>query len=189
MQKSKTWKILAMITVALVLVVALAGCNSTSNSKIRKQVDNQQEHYDMVQPIPSFDYSIPRDILTQIYKVVTTEARNTYTLIQSMTGEVIFYGPSLGYGIPVDTQLTNPLCTYGDFTDSAVIEQAEPNGLFSSKNTDGTWVLFVDDNGDVTPVYTEQKVTTFPYAVIQSADGVWVRADNKPASFTIDVSE
>ncbi len=64
-------------------------------------------------------------------------------------------------------------------------EEAEPTGLFSSKNTDGTWVLFVDTNGDIAPIYTEHKVTTFPFAVKKSSDGSWVRADEMPSSFTI----
>jgi len=157
---------------------------NTSDRADREIVNNQQEHYAKVQPLPFFDYSIPRDVVIQIYKVVTAEARSTYTIIESITGETKFHGPSIGYGIPTDTQLTNPIKYERE---GATIEQAEPTGLFSSKNTDGTWVLFVDSNGDIAPIYTEHKVTTFPFAVKKSADGSWVRADNKVASFTIEL--
>jgi len=183
-------KLTAILLVSvLILALVLSGCTGGADSADRALVDDQQEHYAKVQPLPFFDYSIPRDVVIQIYKVVTAEARNTYTIIESITGETKFHGPSIGYGIPTDTQLTNPTKTAGDFKDSTAIEQAEPTGLFSSKNTDGTWVLFVDDNGDIAPIYTEHKVTTFPFAVKKDGDGGWTRADEEPASFTITIGE
>jgi len=187
----KARNVLAYIFIPMLALILLGnGCGgSEAERKDRKLVDQQQRHYQRTQTIPFFDYSIPRDIYTQIYAVVCTEARATYTVIESVTGETKFHGPSLGYGIPADTNLTNPLQpAYGRHDDSgAVIEQAEPNGLFSSQNTDGTWVLFVQADGSITPVYTEHKVTTYPF-VVKKVDGEWVRADDKPASFTVDVS-
>jgi len=182
--------LLVMALVIVFSIILVMGCDASAQTKDRALVNDQQEHYAMVQPLPFFDYSIPRYVLTQIYEVVATEARSTYTIIESMTGETKFHGPSLGYGIPVDTQLTNPLMSsYTNSSGGVTIEQPEPNGLFSSKNTDGTWVLFVDNNGDVTPIYTEHKVTTFPFAVIKSADGSWVRAGNEPATLTIELPQ
>lgn len=175
------------VVVGLVAMLILsAGCLETNQqTKDSKVVNKQNAHYAKVQPIPFYDYSIPRDVLTQIYNVVTQEARNTYTVIASITGEVQFFGPSVGYGIPADVQLTNPQMRTGGGT----VAQAEPNGLFSSNNTDGTWVLFVNPDGTISPTYTEQKVTTYPYVVTQNRNGVWVRADNQPASFTVDLNE
>ena len=174
-----------------ILAMFTFGCEweGGQEAEDRKIVENQQDHYAKVQPLPFYDYSIPRDIVIQIYNVVTQEARSTYTVIESITGETKFHGPSLGYGIPADVQLTNPLKPAFPWRDSGIIEQAEPNGLFSSKNTDGTWVLFVDKNGDITPVYTEHKVTTFPYAVKKAPDGSWVRADQKKASLTVKIKK
>ena len=111
-------------------------------------------------------------------------------MIESITGKTFFHGPSIGYGIPCDTSLTNPLKAVRIYGEAATsIEQAEPNGLFSSKNTDGTWVLFVQLDGSVTPIYTEHKVTTFPFAVKQDGQGGWIRADNKPSEFTISINK
>lgn len=179
-----------VIILLSMLMFAITGCDKSSDTKDRSVVDSQQDQYGKTQPIPMYDYSIPRDIVIQIYNIVTQEARNTYTVIETMSGVVKFHGPSIGYGIPADVQLTNPLKpAYKGSYESGIIEQAEPNGLYSSKNTDGTWVLFVDDNGDVTPIYTEHKVTTYPFAVKQDASGAWVRADDKKASFTIKVGQ
>ncbi len=179
----------------IILSTTIAGCDPSPGSADKKDqalVNKQQSHYSTVQPLPYFEFSIPRDILIQIYNVVTQEARSTYTIIESFTGVTKFHGPSLGYGIPADTSLTNPVQMarwYSTASEGVVIEQAEPNGLFSSKNTDGTWVLFVDANGDITPIYTEHKVTTFPFAVKRDGGGGWTRADNKRASLTVTIKK
>ena len=190
----KKLSIVICVLVMLSLMFISAGCledeQNSAERTDREDVNRQQELYQDVQPIPFFDYSIPRDVLIQIYQVVTTEARSTYSVITSMTGEVIYAGASVGYAIPADTQLTNPLKPDGSMSDgTTTVEQAEPNGLFSSKNTDGTWVLFVNADGTISPIYTEQKVTTFPYVVVQNSKGIWVRADEAPASFTVDISK
>ena len=181
------------ILILILLIMVALGCyagdwGSASEDVDRVLVEKQQQHYQNVHPLPFFEFSIPRSVYIQIYEVVTTQAFSTYTLIQSITGDTVFMGPSIGYAIPVDTSLTNPLQSgrYGYHVTSYVLGQAEPNGLFSSKNTDGTWVLFIQPNGDITPVYTEQKVTTFPYPVIQDENGLWVRADSGAVDFTID---
>jgi len=80
--------------------------------------------------------------------------------------------PSYGYGIPYDTSLTNPLVAtdidiQGDehsYQGGALtsIEQAEPNGIFASKNTSATWVMCLGESGQIEPVYVESHVTVYP---------------------------
>lgn len=175
--------IVLMIVLCLLIPVVGFAKNKSSRKEEANVVESQQRIYSKAHPIPFFEYSIPRDVYIQIYEVVTTRAYLTYTVIESMTGKTFYHGTSIGYAIPADTSLTNPdVYVY----DGGTVEQPEPNGLFSSKNTDGTWVLFVQKDGSITPVYTEHKVTTFPFEVVQK-DGIWVRADDKPVDFTIDV--
>lgn len=179
-----------------IIILSLLGCIllmanncEDQNRKDAQVVQDQQSHYAKVLPIHFYDYSIPRDILIQIYDVVTQDARSTYTVIETITGQVKYQGPSIGYGIPADTSLTNPLVGDGDAYGNIVLEQPEPNGLFSSKNTDGTWVLYIDSDGSVVPIYTEQKVTTYPFIVKQNDKGEWLRADNSPSSVKIDTTK
>ena len=173
-----------IIILAVLLIASPVFAKNKSSRKVEANVvERQQRIYSKVHPIPFFEYSIPRDVYIQIYEVVTTRAYLTYTVIESMVGKTFYHGPSIGYAIPADTSLTNPdVYVY----EGGTVEQPEPNGLFSSKNTDGTWVLFLQDDGTITPVYTEHKVTTFPFAVKKEND-IWVRADNEPVDFTIDV--
>ena len=45
------------------------------------------------------------------------------------------------------------------------VEQAEPNGIYASKNTAATWVMCAGDAGQMEPIYIETKVTVYPYPV------------------------
>lgn len=172
-----------------VFFILFLGCEINSERQDQVVVNDQQTHYQKTQPIPFFDYSLPRDVYGQIYKAVASgKFRATYTIITSWNGDLFFEGPSISFGIPADTQLTNPLQSLR--YNGSVIEQAEPNGLFSSKNTDGTWVLFVDpDSGTTYPLYTELKVSTFPFPVKQvESSKAWVKAGTMKPVFEIDLS-
>lgn len=185
-----------MIFIVLMSLVLLVGCDkdrSKSETADKAFVNRQQEHYQIVQPLEFYDWSIPRDVYQQIYRAITTQKITTFTIIETMTGELRYAGPSIGYPIPADMSLTNPKQGYrvrsgGGNGGAVAIEQAEPMGLFSSKNTDGTWVLYVDeDKGILYPVYTEQKCTTFPFLMEQDEKGTWRRSDREPPKFTIEV--
>lgn len=172
----------------LAAVAAIAACSVSPNTEREdtQRVQDQQAHYAKVQPIPYFDFSMDRDTLIQIYKA-KNEARQTHSVVTSQgTGAVLWECPSIGFPIPVDTQLTNPVQMIRDpwVSGSQVVEQPEPNGLFSSKNTDATYVQCVAPDGTVSPVYTEQKVTTFPFPV-KIVDGQIVR--DGEASITLDI--
>jgi len=173
----------------------MVGCQANnSETRDKKLVDKQQTIYQDVQPVHIYDYSIPRDIYQQIYDITTTKTLATYTVIESMTGITRYECPSVGYAIPADVSLTNPLQGINQLDGigtekyEVVVEQPEPNGLFTSKNTNGTWVLCVAMNtGEVYPVYTEHIVTTFPFIMKKNETGQWVRADNAPISFKIKI--
>lgn len=148
-------------------------------------VERQQEHYATTQPVPFFEHSLARDVYIQIYKA-TNMAPSTFTIIESVTGVTKFSCPSVGYALPADVSLTNPV--KGDYIANGgtiVTDQAEPNGLFSSKNTDGTWVLCVMSGGEIAPVYTEHKVSVFPFYVEGLDGGQWTQQAGSVPSTTV----
>ena len=100
-------------------------------------------------------------MVVQIYNA-RNDALNTWSVWRSDTGVVEDWCPSIGFVIPYDTSLTNPMKSIGQ---GGNIEQAEPNGLFSSKNTTATWVLCQLPNGKISPVYIESKVTVYAWPV------------------------
>lgn len=165
----KTIRVLFLVAVAAVL----ASCKHEGNPELKdaKRVMQQQGQYEKAQPIPVFDWSLERHLVIELYKMRNQRVA-THSVWRSDYGMVEGDCPSMGYGIPYDTSLTNPLVatniaqtgqqhTYqgGALTS---IEQAEPNGLFASKNTSATWVFCIGESGSLEPVYIESKVTVYP---------------------------
>lgn len=164
-------KRIALIAIA---TIALLGCNKaeqTTESRDAKRVQQQQSQYEKAQPIPAFDWSLERHLVIELYKVRNQRVA-THSVWRSDRGLIEGDCPSYGYGIPYDTSLTNPLVAtdidlQGDehsYQGGALtsIEQAEPNGVFASKNTAATWVMCLGEGGRLEPVYVETKVTVYP---------------------------
>jgi hypothetical protein len=93
--------------------------------------------------------------------------------------------PSIGFPIPADTQLTNPLKPAWSGQSPPVIEQSEPNGLYTSKNTRGTYVMCVDKRGRVVPRYHEADVEAY-LIPMREVDGMLVPVEGAEPTFTID---
>ena len=152
---------------AFIVVFAFTaeGCTTEPNQekKDRKAVAMQQSQYAAVQPVPVFDWSLERHLVAQLYQIRNNRVA-THSVWRSDRGMVEGDCPSMGFGLPYDTSLTNPL-QETQRLNGAVIEMAEPNGLFSSKNTAATWVMCTGEGGVIEPVYVETKVTVYPYPV------------------------
>lgn len=152
----------------------LSGCPNSRDAGDREAaaVQAQQAQYGKGQPVPAFDWSLERDLVIQLYGV-RNEKVSTHSVWRSALGTVEGDCPSMGFGIPFDTSLTNPFMLEGRWDRSGhahnhlegVVGQAEPNGIFASTNTSATWVMCVGEAGQLNPVYTESKVTVYPYTV------------------------
>lgn len=148
--------------------LAVTGCaRGNTDFKDTQAVQRQQSQYQAAQPIPAFDYSLERDMLIQLYQVRNDEV-TTHSVWRSDYGMVEGDCPSMGYGLPYDTSLTNPLVASNvtplGHRASALtsVGQPEPNGVFASTNTSATWVFCLAKTGRLEPVYVESKVTVYP---------------------------
>lgn len=147
------------------LAFGLAACQESSTRKEREAVNRQQDQYLIAQPIPAFDYSLERDLVIQLYHV-RNQRVVTHSVWRSNYGQIEGDCVSMGYGIPYDTSLTNPLqAQWGSNGAATSVGQAEPNGVFASTNTSATWVMCSGEGGTIEPVYVESKVTVYPYQV------------------------
>lgn len=171
----------------LLIAIVLSACQSKTTSqatKTAKAVNRQQAQYDTGQPVPAYDWSLERDLVIQLYNIRNLKAL-THSVWRSDRGLVEGDCSSIGFGIPYDTSLTNPLVATGSKTYALTsIEQAEPNGIFASKNTSATWVMCAGETGMIEPVYVETKVTVYPYPVAIDYDKNRVTKNGK-ASITI----
>ncbi len=152
------------LIIALTLFVASA-CDYEDSSEEKDQaaVQDQQALYGISQPVPHFDYSLERDMTEQLYRA-RNEHVATWTVWRSDMGTIEGDCPSTGFPLPYDTSLTNPLQMVAGYQSVTAIEQAEPNGIFASKNSTATWIRCVIDDVEA-PVYVESKVTAYPFPV------------------------
>lgn len=168
--------------ILFVTVLALVGCNEGTQSqdvKDAKAVQRQQSQYAASQPVPSFNWSLERHLITQLYQIRNAKTA-THSVWRSDRGMIEGDCSSIGFGLPYDTSLTNPLvATDIDMQGEehsyqggalASVEQPEPNGIFASKNTAATWVMCAGDSGMIEPIYVETKVTVYPYPVSVNYD-------------------
>jgi len=159
-----------LISSLLLFPLSLAACDKdpTPEEADRQAVQAQQSQYAAGQPVPTFDWSLERDLLIQLYNLRNQKVA-THAVWRSDMGVVEGDCPSIGFGLPYDTSLTNPLQAEYRSRHQAVsgvaIGQAEPNGIFASTNTAATWVMCAGDGGRMMPVYVEAKVTVYPYPV------------------------
>lgn len=177
--------VISVMATACAPATAKAGffsVNDTAATIESKQVNNQQKQYAKVQPVPFFDWSFERDQVIQLYRLRNFQAA-THTVWRGDTSVIEGDCPSIGFGIPYDTSLTNPVTAtdednYGSRNNAlASIGQAEPNGVYASTNTSATWVMCVGPYGKVEPHYVEAKVTGYPYsAKVDYATGRVTRA-------------
>lgn len=148
--------------ILFLLSIVMVNCDQTSSEERDvERVQQQQKQYSAGQPIPVFDWSLERHLVIELYKIRNQKVA-THSVWRSDYGIIEGDCPSYGYGIPYDTSLTNPLMATGYRSALTSIEQAEPNGIFASKNTSATWVMCLGLAGSLEPIYVETKVTVYP---------------------------
>ena len=166
----KKMKIMLYMVIVGILVFTL-GCKDTQETADNEVVNRQQEQFAIGQPIPQFDWSLERHLVIELYKIRNRKVA-THSVWRSDYGLIEGDCPSMGYGIPYDTSLTNPLRGQKITGQGGVvaIAQAEPNGIFLSSNTTATWVMCVGESGQIEPISVESKVTTYPGPVTVEYD-------------------
>lgn len=154
------------------VVILMVACEEGGSDKIQRQ---QQEvllkEATSQAGMPAIKNFRERKLLKDILELRDQDGLNTYTYVfNEMRGCTVFLGNSVGYGIPYATQFTNPQKPLGpNNSQSAIIAQADPNGLFSPASAEGTWVLLKDPNGeDTKPVYVEPRIIVSPFPLAES---------------------
>lgn len=156
---------------AAVSFVALAGCKPTvDNSADRVQqerTERQMQQAVMEVPAPAITNWNERRMTKLLYELRDNPNYQTFSYIVTMDGTKVFICNSLGYGINASIQYTNPMKVYHDWkgngASATFIPQPEPNGLFMPEGLSATYVMCVNDAGDLAPVYVESEVLVSPF--------------------------
>jgi hypothetical protein len=157
------------IFAALAATLALAGCEeprglSSDQIQNKKQEELSKQGVESV-GLPAIKNFQEKRLMKDILELRDQPNLVTYTYIADLNGHTHKVCDSIGYGLPYATQYTSPQkVTYSGNTDIATLPQADPNGLFSPAQADGTWVLCkVPGKDDVKPIYIEPHVIVSPF--------------------------
>lgn len=164
---------LPLVGIAMVL---LQGCDptaATSDTKMNRQQEQLSNEAASQVGMPAIVNFQEKRMMKTILEL-RDQAVSTTTYLVDMNGNLHKFCDSVGYGLPYATQYTNPQKVVGsDYANHplATVAQADPNGLFSPANADGTWVLCLDPASKKTkPVYIEPRVVVSPFVLPQAKD-------------------
>jgi hypothetical protein len=154
-------KLVLAILAACALLTACDQSPTSTQIERRKQEELSMQAVTQV-GMPAITNFAEKRMMKDILELRDQNVATT-TYITDMNGKLHKLCNSIGYGLPYATQYTNPQrVTYDSAHGSAVIPQADPNGLYSPASADGTWVLCVDAKGKARPVYVEPHVIVSP---------------------------
>jgi hypothetical protein len=154
-----------ILTIACVLL--LAGCEpGTPTSDQIQNRQNEELAKQAVQSVgmPAIVNFQEKRILKQIYELRDQEIA-TVSYIVDMNGKLHKFCDSIGYGIPMAAQFSNPqIIARSSSAGYATLPQSEPNGLFMPDGISATWILCKDPGSDkVSPVYVEPHLIVSPF--------------------------
>ena len=153
-------KLAAMVVVANVIIWCLFVYNRSSDQLQHDQQEVLLRAANEATGMPTIVNFAERKMLKRILEV-RDQALNTTTYIVDMNGHPHKICDSIGYGFPYSTQFTNPS---QNPVKNVVLSQAEPNGLFSSPTSEGTWISCIDPASEhIQIVYVEPRVIVSPF--------------------------
>lgn len=162
-------KKILIFVMSAAMVLCLFGCESSVEGN-----SNQQESAYQEQLMQEASYEVGMPNITEFYEKKLAkeilELRDDSELVcyaytrSEMSGKYVYLGRSMGYGLPYSTQYTNPNKYIDDpngsyEVGSIVIEQADPNGLYSPDGLSATWMWLIDEEtGEPNISYIEQEI-------------------------------
>ena len=168
---------LVLVCLVTLVIGSLAGCGKreTASSKENSYTQMLMEQSANAVGYPDVSNFFEKAQLKEIYELRDDPQLICYWYTKNdMTGKWIYQGKCVGYGIPYTTQFTQPETVqraalpalnmngqdkgYNEYF-TEILPQADPNGLYSSPSTSATWILSVDEDGNITPSYVESEIT------------------------------
>jgi hypothetical protein len=173
---------------AAATVLALAGCGGDWGTSSGQSAENRaaragQGNLEQGQPVPVFSYSQYRQNMIELESAEAKGIQTTSFIFgPNNTPDPVQVCPSVGVPIPSTASLTNPEQAVNPYQGSVTIGQMDPIGVYMPVSGSGTFVMCVQGDGSVMPVYAEGNVHTV------FGPAVWDKATHQvqmtgPASF------
>lgn len=157
-----------VLSVVALSVLGLSACSEVQPNSIKEEAKYQetlmQQASDEV-GMPEITEFYEKKLAKEIFELRDDSSLICYAYTRNeMSGKYVFLGRSMGYGLPYSTQYTNPQKYIDDpnggvDAGSVVIEQADPNGLYSPEGLSATWLWLIDETtGEPNISYIEQEI-------------------------------
>lgn len=173
MRTRKAFTIVELIVVVAILgiigvILCSYGCGKESaDRKMQIQTEQSLKEANAQIGMPAIINFQERKLAKMIFELRDSVDLITYAyIVNHMTGELVFIGKCIGFGLPYSVQYTSPM-KFEDSpkigTDWHVMPQADPNGLFMPSGLSATWLMMIDKDGEPRPVYVEPPIIVSPF--------------------------
>jgi hypothetical protein len=163
MQFTKRKKITAgLATLAVIGGIALSACGG-NNAQPTENSEQQADSQSLItnQPLPHYNFSQIRQTLIDAEDETADTTQTTTFFMQQGDPNPINSCPSVGFPVASNAELSNPDQVVGaPNNSSATIGQEDPNGIYSSPSTSGTYVICTENGGQHYLEYWEGNVYT-----------------------------
>lgn len=161
---------LSGLVIFVCLLASLGACKTRDSDDLQNQQQERILAEGTAQTgMPGIHNFRERKMLKQIFELRDQEGLVTYTYFwSSMTGQLVPFCDSIGYGFPAATQYTSPMKWDHYNGNPYTLPQADPNGLFSPNSAEGTWIMCKDPQGaEARPVYVEERIVVSPFRMVR----------------------
>jgi len=143
--------------------------SSDKTQRVQQEKISQQANAQV--GMPGVTNFTEKKIVANLYELRDKNI-STFSYVADYEGRLWHLCDSIGYGLPYGVQFSNPSKPINpNVAETAVLPQAEPNGLFMPPTAEGTWVICAGPKGDPAPVYVEPRVIVSPFKL--HASGEW----------------
>lgn len=153
----------------VMLFVFIIGCcpgceDNSADKKMRAQTESAMQEMNRQVGMPAIKNFQERKLAKMIFELRDQAKLITYTYIITITGQRVFLGKSIGYGLPYSIQYTSPMKKVYGGSGNLAMPQADPNGLFMPSGLSATWVMLINPKtGKAQPVYIENEIVVSPF--------------------------
>lgn len=155
----------------IISMILLTGCDlesyTSADKAIQRQTEQSMKEANARIGMPAITNFQERKLAKYIFELRDKADLITYAyIVNHMTGELVYLGQCIGYGLPYSVQYTNPMKTESSYSQGGfeILPQADPNGLFMPQGLSATWLLMFDPKTKTTkPVYVEPEIIVAPF--------------------------
>ena len=167
-------KFLILLIIPFLLMGCLKQNPKSIDAVLTKQSEKAMREANAQIGMPAIKNFQERKLAKMIFELRDQENLITYAyIVNRMTGELVFIGKCIGFGLPYSVQYTNPEKIISRNREHShwyagdspqTIPQADPNGLFMPEGLSATWLMMIDPTTkEPRPVYVEPQIIVSPF--------------------------